>query len=186
MQRALFEKRNTLIKHIFCSIDEMRRTMEINYWGHLYFTKEFLQDMMTKRSGAIVHVASSSGLLGMPSLSDYAASKFAEVGLTESLRRELKKTGYKDISVTIVCPYFINTGMFKGSKPLLFNPFLEPEYVAKKIVNAVKKGKPVLMLPAFNMYSTMLMKLLPAGIFDTILKLSGGMDSMDTFIGRKS
>ena len=168
------------------TIDEMRRTMEINYWGHVYFTKEFLQDMMAKRSGSIVHVASSSGLLGMPSLSDYAASKFAEVGFTESLRRELKKTGYKDISVTVVCPYFINTGMFKGSKPLIFNPFLEPEYVAKKIVNAVKKGKPVLMLPAFNMYSTMLMKLLPAGIFDTILKLSGGMDSMDSFIGRKS
>ena len=186
MQRALFEKRNTLIKHIFSSIDEMRRTMEINYWGHLYFTKEFLQDMMTKRSGAIVHVASSSGLLGMPSLSDYVASKFAEVGFTESLRRELKKSGYKDISVTVVCPYYINTGMFKGSKHLPFNPFLEPEYVAKKIVNAVKKGKPVLMLPAFNIYSTMLMKLLPAGIFDTILKLSGGMDSMDTFIGRKS
>ena len=122
----------------------------------------------------------------MSLLSDYAASKFAEVGFTESLRRELKKTGYKDISVTVVCPYFINTGMFKGSKPLLMNPFLEPEYVAKKIVNAVKKAKPILMLHAFNMYSTMLMKLLPAGIFDTILKLSGGMDSMDTFIGRKS
>jgi hypothetical protein len=36
------------------------------------------------------------------------------------------------------------------------------------------------------MYSTMLLKLLPAGIFDTILKLSGGMDSMDSFVGRKS
>lgn len=184
---VLVNNAGTVVGKTFCdlTIEEMRRTMEINYWGHVYFTKEFLPDMMAKRAGALVHVASSSGLLGMPMLSDYAASKFAEVGFTESLRRELKKFGYQDISVTVVCPYYINTGMFKGSRPLLFNPFLEPDHVAKKIVAAVKRGKPLLLLPPLNMYSTMLLKLLPAGIFDTILKLSGGMDSMDSFVGRK-
>ena len=185
---VLVNNAGTVIGKSFCdlTIEEMRRTMEINYWGHVYFTKEFLPDMLSRKSGALVHVASSSGLLGMPLLSDYAASKFAEVGFTESHRRELKKSGYQDISVTVVCPYYINTGMFKGSKPLLFNPFLEPGHVAKKIVAAVKQGKPLVLLPPVNMYSTMLLKLLPAGIFDTILKLSGGMDSMDSFVGRKS
>ncbi len=168
------------------TIEEMERTMNINYWGHLYFTKALIGGMIAQGRGAIVNVASSSGLIGMPMLSAYAASKFAEVGFSEALRRELKKFGHKGITVTCVCPYIIDTGMFKGFKPMLLSPVLKPEYAARKIVNGAKKGKPYVMLPPHSIYSSMMLKLLPTHLFDRILKMSGAEKAMDCFEGRKA
>lgn len=51
---------------------------------------------------------------GVPGLGDYCASKFAAVGLNESLRLQLRKDGSDGVHTTVVCPYFIDTGMFKG------------------------------------------------------------------------
>ena len=167
------------------TLDEMQRTMNINYWGHIYFTKAIIGDMIARNSGAIVNVASSSGLIGMPILSDYAASKFAEVGFSESLRRELKKFKYTGIKVTCVCPYIINTGLFKGFKPMAMSPFIKPEDAARAIVKGLKKGNPYVMLPPLSIYSSMMLKLLPTPIFDWILSMSGGSVAMDSFTGRK-
>ena len=51
-----------------------------------------------------------------PGLADYCASKFAAVGFDESLRFELQALGKTGINTTVVCPFFINTGMFDGAK----------------------------------------------------------------------
>ncbi|PKL39220.1 MAG: short-chain dehydrogenase [Spirochaetae bacterium HGW-Spirochaetae-1] len=168
------------------SIEEMERTMAINYWGHLYFTKEFIHDMVKQGKGNIVNVASSSGLLGMPILSDYAASKFAEVGLSEALRREMKKFGHRGVKITCVCPYIIDTGMFKGFKPFLFSPFIKPATAAKKIIGAVKKDKPYVMMPPHSIYTMMAMRLLPTDIFDALLNVFGSGRAMDNFTGRSN
>ena len=167
------------------TLDEMQRTMNINYWGHIHFTKALIGDMVSRNSGAIVNIASSSGLLGMPILSDYAASKFAEVGFSESLRRELKKFKYTGVKVTCVCPYIIDTGLFKGFKPMVMSPFIKPEDAARAIVEGLKNGKPYVMLPPLSIYSTLVLKLLPTPIFDWLLSLSGGSVAMDSFTGRK-
>lgn len=49
-----------------------------------------------------------------PLSADYCASKFAAVGFAESVALELLATGKDGVKTTIVCPYFINTGMFDG------------------------------------------------------------------------
>ncbi len=167
------------------SLDEMEHSMSVNYWGHTYFTKEFLGEMTKRNGGNIVNVASSSGLLGMPLLTDYAASKFAEVGFSEALRRELKKFGYRNVHITCVCPYFIDTGMFKGCKPMVLSPFVKPETAASAIVKGVKKDKPYVMLPAMSIRGSMILKLLPTSFFDFFLAKSGGDRAMDNFVGRK-
>jgi all-trans-retinol dehydrogenase (NAD+) len=167
------------------TLDEMQRTMNINYWGHIYFTKALIGDMVARNSGTIVNVASSSGLLGMPILSDYCASKFAEVGFSESLRRELKKFKYTGVKVTCVCPYIIDTGLFKGFKPLAMNPVIKAEGAAHAIVKGFKKGKPYVILPPLSIYGMMMLKLLPTSIFDWMLSISGGSAAMDSFTGRK-
>ncbi len=159
--------------------------MNINYWGHIYFTKALIGDMVARNSGVIVNVASSSGLLGMPILSDYCASKFAEVGFSESLRRELKKFKYTGVKVTCVCPYIIDTGLFKGFKPLAMNPVIKAEDAARAIVKGFKKGKPYVILPPLSIYGMMMLKLLPTSIFDWMLSISGGSAAMDSFTGRK-
>lgn len=168
------------------TLEEMQRTMNINYWGHVYFTKVVIGDMVARNDGAIVNVASSSGLIGMPILSDYAASKFAEVGFSESLRRELKKFNYTGVTVTCVCPYIIDTGLFKGFKPMAMSPFIKPEDAARAIVEGFKKGKPYVMLPPLSIYSSLMLKLLPTQLFDWILRMTGAEKAMDCFEGRKS
>ena len=76
--------------------------------------KAFLPSMISKNHGHIVSIASSAGITGASGLCDYCSSKFGAVGFDESLRMELytlKKTG---VHTTVVCPFFINTGMFDG------------------------------------------------------------------------
>ena len=70
--------------------------------------------MLEANSGHIVSIASSAGLFGVTGLADYCASKFAAVGFDESLRFELAAMGKTGVHTTVVCPYFINTGMFDG------------------------------------------------------------------------
>jgi all-trans-retinol dehydrogenase (NAD+) len=167
------------------TLDEMQRTMDVNYWGHVYFTHQFLPGMVARGRGNIVNIASSSGMLGMVNLTDYCASKFADVGFSESLRRELKSSGHNGITVTCVCPYVIDTGMFKGFKPLLFNPVLKPEQVAGAVMTAIRKNKPYVIQPFFMLLVTRLLKvILPTGLLDWILHVTGGSRAMRSFKGR--
>jgi all-trans-retinol dehydrogenase (NAD+) len=141
--------------------------------------------MIQKGAGHIVTVASAGGLIGVPKMTDYSASKFAAVGFDESLRVELKRLGYKNIRTTVVCPYFISTGMFKGVKtrfPFLL-PIMEPDDVASKIVGAIEKNKERLLLPPFvlALFPT---RLLPPVLFDEIVSFFGINHTMDDFKGR--
>ena len=167
------------------TLDDMHRSMDVNFWGHVYFTRQFLPGMLARGQGNIVNLASSSGMLGMVNLSDYCASKFADVGFSEALRRELKSSGHTGIVVTCVCPYVIDTGMFKGFKPLLFNPVLKPEKVAAAVLAAVRHNRPYVIMPFFMIQLMRLLKvLLPTGLFDWILHLTGGSRAMSAFKGR--
>ena len=67
--------------------------------------------MIEKNEGHIVTISSSAGLSGTPYLSDYSASKFALLGIHESMFLELRDNGIDGVKFTIVCPNFINTGM---------------------------------------------------------------------------
>lgn len=87
----------------------------------------------------------STGHVGVNKLVDYCASKFAAVGFDAALRLELQANGHGKVKTTIVCPWFIDTGMFKGCSALL--PVLEPDYVVGKIVNAILKDQAELIVP---------------------------------------
>lgn len=70
--------------------DQMiEKTMSINATCHLHLIREFLPGMIAAKRGHIVTIASLAGLTGVPGLSDYCASKFAAVGIDESIRGEL-------------------------------------------------------------------------------------------------
>ena len=80
--------------------------------------------MISSKRGHIVTVGSVTGLLGTYACTDYSATKFACVGFHESLFSELKVHGHDYVNLTLVCPYYIATGMFSGVKPRLM-PMLE-------------------------------------------------------------
>ncbi len=166
------------------SIAEFRRVLDVNLMGTVMMTKKILPQMMKRKAGQIVNIASTAGFIGMPQMAEYCASKFADIGFSDSLRLELKKAGYKNIKITIVCPYAISTGMFAGFKPLLLNPILKPEKVAQKVVKATRKAKPYLIIPSY-IRSLYLMKMLPVGFFDRLFLLFGAGRAMENFVGRK-
>jgi len=72
--------------------------------------------MLSRGQGHIVSLSSAGGLFGVTGLCDYGASKAAVIGFHESLRSELYALNKTAVQLTLVCPFFINTGMFDGCK----------------------------------------------------------------------
>ena len=98
--------------------------------------------MIQRNRGHIVTIASASGLIGVARLADYASSKWAAVGFDESLRAELSKVA-PGVMTTVVCPFYINTGMFRGVRsrfPFLL-PILEEDDVARRVVHAIQTDR---------------------------------------------
>merc|ERR1712071_458470 len=123
------------------------RTFEVNVLAHFWTIKAFLPDMITGRQGHVVNIASLAGHSWTNKLVDYCSSKFAAVGLDEAFRVEMFVQGHSDyIKTTVVCPYYISTGMFAGVQSKLI-PILEPEFVADSVVGATLTNKEVLLLP---------------------------------------
>ena len=103
----------------FLSVPEEKllKTVEVNLNGTLWCTRAFLPGMLRRGSGHLVMMASAAGLLGVPGMAVYSASKHAVIGFAESLRLELRNAGKPGIGITIVCPSFVSTGMFEGARP---------------------------------------------------------------------
>ncbi|XP_030635519.1 epidermal retinol dehydrogenase 2 [Chanos chanos] len=127
----------------------IEKSMEVNSLAHFWTYKAFLPAMMAGNHGHLVSIASSAGLIGVNGLADYCASKFAAVGFAESMALELLANGCDGVKTTIVCPFFINTGMFDGANtkfPSIL-PILKPDYACRKIVDAVLRDQVYLSMP---------------------------------------
>jgi all-trans-retinol dehydrogenase (NAD+) len=169
-----------------CTDEEIKKTMRINILAHFWTVRAFLPDMIASNLGHLVTIASAAGCIGVSSLADYSASKFAAIGFIESIRMELRKTGSNGVKTTVVYPYYINTGMFEGVKtryPLIL-PILDEGFVAQQIVRAVKKDREVLTMPPL-VYFIPLLRLLPVKLMDRISNVLGISSTMDEFVGRK-
>jgi len=164
--------------------EKIEATFAVNTLSLFWTAKAFLPDMLQRTQGHIVTIASASGLIGVPKLSDYAASKWAAVGFDESLRAELRRSA-PGVKTTVVCPFYINTGMFRGVKsrfPLLL-PILEEDVVARRVIEAIRSDRPRLCMPPI-VYLVPSMRVLPVGVFDWIATFLGVNASMDEFKGR--
>lgn len=164
------------------SYAELRRIVDINLVGVMWMTRQFIGPMMANNRGHVVNIASAAGLLAVPRLSDYCATKFAVVGYSEALRMEMKKYGCPGVKVSCICPSVIDTGMFTGFTPPLLNPLLEPKAVARKIIRTVKREKDYLMIP-FMVKLLPLFKVLPASWVNRLVALTGANRAMDHFVG---
>jgi len=88
------------------SDSQFRTQMEVNFFGPLNVTRAVLPVMRRQRSGRVVTITSTAGIVGGPFGTAYAASKFALEGWTEGLREEVQPFG---IGVTAVEPGFFRT-----------------------------------------------------------------------------
>ncbi|KAI2652166.1 Epidermal retinol dehydrogenase 2 [Labeo rohita] len=147
--------------------------------------KAFLPAMLQRNHGHLVCVASHGGLFAMNGLADYCASKSAAVSFAESIALELLVLKKEGIKTTIVCPYLINTEMFRGcqTKRPSFLPILDQRYAAKQIVDAILQEKMYLLLPSSLHFLMALKSLMPAKLGIIFMNFIGGMDLMDHFRG---
>jgi len=160
------------------------KTFEVNVLAHFWTIKAFLPDMIKHKLGHIVNVASLAGQSGTNKLVDYCSSKFAAVGLDEAFRVEMFVQGHSDyIKTTVVCPYYISTGMFAGVQSKLI-PILVPEYVADSVVGATLTNREVLLLPWWSFILIALKAILPEAGFIRLSQAFGFNCSMDQFEGR--
>ena len=165
-------------------VSQIQLTMAINSIAPMLVAREFLPGMIAKTGECrIVNIASSAGLVSNPRMSVYAASKWAAIGWSDSIRLELEQAGHDHIRVTTVCPTYINTGMFDGAKKMLMTPMLEQEVVVDATWKEMLRGAPFLLIPWTAKLNKVLSGILPVGIRDFVLDKAGVYHSMEEFQG---
>lgn len=178
-------------------VPDLRRQLEVNVIGHIAVTQAFLP-LILKEKGRIVNVGSTAAFFAAPFLGAYAASKFAMVAVTDSMRRELWLRGIK---VSIIHPGYTETpiwdkGYDQADRLLSFLPpdirdvyagpfsagrgFLDrgrhvaipPEAVARRLRHAIESRRPRAryLVGTDTHVLAIAEKLLPAGLGDWLVK----------------
>jgi len=165
---------------------QIRKTFDVNIISHFWTVQAFLPEMLKRKTGHIVTIASSAGCVGVSHLTDYCGSKFAARGFDQALRRELIDLGFSNtVKQTIIHPYFINTGMFDGTAAskagmvafFTGSEFLDAHYVADEVISAIQYEKRELVLP-YRMGKIFLLEhALPHSIQDWMILRASDMRS---------
>ncbi|MBI2984634.1 MAG: SDR family oxidoreductase [Candidatus Kerfeldbacteria bacterium] len=113
--------------------------MEVNFFGTFYGLQAVIPIMKKQHHGTIVNIISMSALVGRPRSLMYSSSKWAARGLTEGIRMALKP---KRISIIAVHPGGMKTTIFGKHLPQGYDDWMEPDFVAKKIIQNLKRAKP--------------------------------------------
>lgn len=166
------------------TIEDIDLTMAVNTKAPMYTALCMLPDMKARNSGHICNIASAGGMLSNPKMSVYAASKWAVIGWSDSVRIELAQERSK-VRFTTIAPYFINTGMFDGVHSPIF-PILDPESTARKIIRAIERNNNFKGIPFGFHFIRLMQGLFPTVAFDWFFgKVLGIYTAMDNFKGRK-
>ncbi len=161
-------------------------TIDVNTLGPMYVAHEFLPSMISATDQCrVLNLASAAGFTPNPRMAVYAASKWAVIGWSDSVRLELKQAGLDHVRITTVCPYYVRTGMFEGAKSAPLLPLLDPADVVEEAWTAMLAGRPFVVLPKTVMLSEMLKGVVPTGVRDFIADhVIGVYHTMEDFTGR--
>src|SRR5215471_6872718 len=128
----------------------------VNLWGVIHGVEAFVPRMIAqKEPGHVVNTASMAGLIASQGLGVYNTTKYAVVGLSETLQKDLRPYG---IGVSVLCPMGVKTAIRQSARsrpPDLQNPggaesggevdligrSLEPEHVAERVLRAIRANR---------------------------------------------
>ncbi len=121
---------------------DWERIIQVNLMGTYYLTRAILPNMIERQTGDIINISSTAGLSGNALTSAYSASKFAVLGLTESLMQEVRK---HNIRVTALTPSTVATDMAKELNLTDGNPdkVMQAEDMAELIIAQLKLNRRV-------------------------------------------
>jgi len=123
----------------------IRSSIEVNVWGVLTGCRLVLPEMVKRRRGHIINIASMAGMVAVPGQVVYAGTKFAVVGLSTALADEFAPQG---VEVTVILPTFTNTELIAGTKATGAQKPVQPEDIAAAVVKALDKPKTHVSVPA--------------------------------------
>ncbi|MFO7848117.1 MAG: SDR family oxidoreductase [Balneolaceae bacterium] len=107
--------------------DEWKRLFDLNVHGIYYTTKRIIPGMKSRGEGHIINISSGAGTNGIAEMSAYCGTKFAVVGITESLHQELRDFGVK---ATCLSPGSVDTGFSSSKKNKL-----KPDDLAASVIH---------------------------------------------------
>ncbi|BDU27627.1 3-ketoacyl-ACP reductase [Flavobacterium sp. GSB-24] len=118
------------------------RIIQVNLMGTYYTTRAVIPNMIERQTGDIINISSTAGLNGNALTSAYSASKFAVLGLTDSLMQEMRK---HNIRVTALTPSTVATDMAKDLNLTDGNPekVMQSEDMADLIIAQLKLNRRV-------------------------------------------
>jgi NAD(P)-dependent dehydrogenase (short-subunit alcohol dehydrogenase family) len=167
------------------TLDEAKGQFETNFFGVVRMVRAVLPMMRQQRRGQIIHIGSLAGLVGVPFLGMYSASKFALEGYTEALRHEVKPF---NIRVSLVEPGFLrtpmmNTRQFAAHRVGEYDPWRQraldaiyefeekgpgPEWVARAVLKVIESKAPRLryVIGQQAVVNSRLQRFLPEGMFE--------------------
>ncbi|SNC74574.1 3-oxoacyl-[acyl-carrier protein] reductase [Hymenobacter gelipurpurascens] len=131
---------------------EWEKIIQVNLMGTYYTTRAVLPQMIARETGDIINIASTAGQRGAATTSAYSASKFAILGLTESLMQEVRK---HNIRVSALTPSTVATELAISNNLTDGNPdkVMQPEDLAEFIVSQLKLNRRIFIKEA-GMWST--------------------------------
>lgn len=183
----------SVVEHM--SDDEELHQMSVNFFAPLALIRLVLPKMRERRAGQIINISSVGGMMAMPTMGSYSASKFALEGASEALWYELRPW---NIRVTLVQPGFIHSGSFRNVaipeparrsmegddgystyyrhmscfiEQLMNRTTATSESVADKVIDVMEMPRPPLRAPAtFDaIFFSLLRRLLPRRMYHWLL-----------------
>ena len=139
-------------KFLELSPADWERNIQVNLMGVYYVTRAVLPDMIERKTGDIINISSTAGLRGAAITSAYSASKFAVMGLTESLMQEVRK---HNIRVSALTPSTVVTDLAHSANLIGNEPerVMHPEDLAEFMIAQLKLNRRIFIKEA-GMWST--------------------------------
>ena len=159
---------------------EYERVMNVNLWGVIHGSHEFLPHLLANPGSHLVNISSIFGLVAPPEAGVYCLTKFAVRGYTEALRADLAG---RDINVHCVHPGVIATNIAAaaGATEEVIRQFAErgmsADQAAAVILKGIAKGKPRILVTAGARVLDVLQRLTPAHYTRLVLPLMGAKES---------
>jgi short-subunit dehydrogenase len=169
-------------------LDDWHRLLGVNVWGVIHACHFFLPHLAKVDRAHIVNLSSLLGFVAMPGQTGYCTTKFAVRGFSESLAEELRTTS---VGVTAVYPGAVATDIMRrarGDDPELLQRIsrwyernaMPPTRVAERIIRAIEKGTPRLLIGPESFLGDYLLRVMPSVgnrlMVDAAIRLMGVED----------
>jgi len=161
------------------ALEDWRRAVDVNLLGAVHALQLFAPGMLAAGHGTVVNVCSAAGLIGFPMLSPYTSTKFALVGLSESLDAEL---GGRGVRVCAVCPGAVRTSLLEHGQidlpgdwyervaKLIGRAAVSPERIARDILEVALRPRSLKVRVGPGMRAAWWIKRLLPGLYGRLAR----------------